>query len=581
MTERGKRIARCGMEFLVVCAVAILPTTLPGQQRFELHTSFRVKYIAQGTVYLDAGRNAGLTPGMKLTIKRPDPQTAGGFATIAEIQVVGVGSASAVCEVKGLAASDNSIQVGDTAYLSSQDEQALQADQGAMGSRKYPQVVTFTEGDPLEEEQRAYVVPHPPLPEINRMRGRFGVDYTAIQSLNGVPSTFQMGMVLRADMTRIGGTYWNFTGFYRGRLQSTPGGIQNQTLTDLINRTYQLGLTYMNPHSRWVAGLGRLYLPWAVSLSTIDGGYSGLRFGRKVTVGIFGGTTPDPSAWNYNPDRQIGGTFLNYETGSFQSLRFTGTAGVGLTRIAWKREREFAFTETGLFYKRFLSIYHSSQEDMVPPDLAASAIGTGAPPPAATTSSRNPGLTQSFLTVRMQPHPRVEFDFNDNYFRNPPTFDPRLIGTGLVEKFLFQGFSGGVRFELPYHLAIYTDLGKSSRTNDPSPALNQLYGISLGSLWHTGIRADVHYSKFDSSFGKGHYQAFSLSRHFKDVLQVEVQGGQQDFVSFLTQQNRTRWIYANADWFVSRHYWLGGGATVYRGGAVPYNQFFITSGFRF
>ena len=198
-------------------------------------------------------------------------------------------------------------------------------------ARKYAQVVSFTEGDPLDEEARAKVE-HPPLPEINRLRGRIGFEYDAFRDRSGTGMfSSQEGLVLRADMTRIGGSYWNLTGFWRGRMNSTAGGTaEQQTLYDLINRTYHLTLYYDNPKSAWVAGFGRFYLPWAASLDTIDGGYFGRRLSSHVTAGIFAGSTPDPTSWNYNPNREMAGTFVNYSGGDFQSLRYSSTEGVAL-----------------------------------------------------------------------------------------------------------------------------------------------------------------------------------------------------------------------------------------------------------
>ena len=183
--------------------------------------------------------------------------------------------------------------------------------------------------------------------------------------------------------------------------------------------------------------------------------------------------------------------------------------------------------------------------------------------------------------MRVQPHSRFSFDVSHNYFRNTPTFDPRLIGTGLVEKFLFEGISGGVRVELPYKFSVYSSLGRSSRSGDARPSWNQLYGVTLGRIWRTGIRADLRYSKFDSSFGRGTYQALSLNRQFGDNLRWEVQGGQQNFRSSLTQQNRARWINSNLDWMVGSHYFLGAGFTFYHGDVQVYDQIFISTGYRF
>src|SRR4029077_2757109 len=97
---------------------------------------------------------------------------------------------------------------------------------------------------------------------------------------NGGGVSLNAGLVIRTDITRINGTYWNLSGFWRGRLSNRSSVGQN-TLQDLINRTYTIGLTYDNPRSNGWAGCGRLSLPWATSLDTIDGGY----VGRKLSGG--------------------------------------------------------------------------------------------------------------------------------------------------------------------------------------------------------------------------------------------------------------------------------------------------------
>ncbi len=74
-----------------------------------------------------------------------------------------------------------------------------------------------------------------------------------------------------------------------------------------MNRTYHLGLYYQNPDSVVTMGVGRLFLPYAPSLSTIDGGYFGYKFSQHMTAGVFGGSTPDPTSWSYNPNQRIAG----------------------------------------------------------------------------------------------------------------------------------------------------------------------------------------------------------------------------------------------------------------------------------
>ncbi len=299
-----------------------------------MRMEFHVKHVAQDSAYIDGGRSAGLSEGMKLVIRKPKSE-AGEAGTnssdpndqvVAELVVVGVAETSAVTEIH---TPKRTVVPGDIAYLSPADVEAMVQEHTLGAARKYPVVIAFSgDGEALDEEARAYV-PKEPLPSVNRASARIGLDYTGTHMTDSSQTSFSgYGAVLRADFTRIGGTYWNLSGYWRGRLSSTSGTAQ-PTLQDLLNRTYHLGLTYENPNSRWVIGAGRLYLPWATSLDTLDGGYFGARLGHGLTAGGFGGSTPDPTSWNYSPNRHIAGGFLNEDRGSYDGVHYSLTAGGG------------------------------------------------------------------------------------------------------------------------------------------------------------------------------------------------------------------------------------------------------------
>jgi hypothetical protein len=117
-------------------------------------------------------------------------------------------------------------------------------------------VISFSDGDPMDEEVRDEV-PRPPLPEINEMRGRFGFDMSNIQTLGQFgASTTEYGMVARADFSRLFGTHWNLNGYWRGTFQHVPAA--QQSIQDVVNRTYLMSLSYINPDSIWSASIGRL-----------------------------------------------------------------------------------------------------------------------------------------------------------------------------------------------------------------------------------------------------------------------------------------------------------------------------------
>ena len=549
----------------VLLIAAFLLPALPAvsaPRQVEVKTRFTVKYVAEGAVYLNGGRDAGLAEGQKLTIRRGDAAAAEG-RVIAELRVVSVASASAACSIL---TSKEAVRIGDEAELIPSDAAALQKLRTTEESSKYAQVITFTEGDPLEEEVRA-AVPMAPLPEINRVRGRIGIEYNTVRDLIVPRQTFSVGVVFRIDATRIRGTYWNLSGYYRGRLTRQNRDPLQETLTDLLQRTYHLSLTYNNPTSRWVAGMGRFYLPWATSLGTVDGGYFGSRLGKRVTVGLFGGSAPDPTSWRYDRDRQLIGSFLNFEGGNFESLRYSTTVGAAAGRIRWQPDREFGFLESSLLYKQSLSVYYNLEMDRL---HSAGEVAKKEIVPA-----------RSYLTVRVKPHHMISFDLNHNYFREIPTFDARLLATGLLDKLLFQGVSAGVRLDLPWQISPYVTIGRSKKTGDIKDAWNQMYGLAVGNLFHTGFRADVRYSKFESVFGSGTYRSISLSRSAWESLRFEVQAGQQNYISPLAAQNRARWINFNADWILRRHYFIGGGATLYHGPGQGYVQYLVNFSYGF
>lgn len=563
---------------LLIClSLTILSTRVHAQSAAppQKPTVFRIKYLADSSVYIDAGRNADLQEGMKLTVVAAPPDGVAsdgvrfrGYPHIAELNVISVADSSAVCDVLSAA---GDLQVGQFAYLAPQSAETRQLAENAREADNYPIVVAFTSGDPVDEELRASKVQDSIYESpVGVMRGRFGFSYGGIQE-SGINST-QYGMVIEADMTHIAGTYWNFAGFWRGNLNKSSSalpGAGTATLTDLINRTYTLGFTYQSPYSPLTVGIGRLYVPWAPSLSTIDGGYFGRRVGNFFTVGAFAGSTPNPTSWSYNPDQRMAGTFINYERGDFDHLHLLSTSGIAITSIQWRVARQFLFFENTLNWKRYISVYSSLQAD---------AARTS---PLVNGGSNPTGISQTYNSVHFQPVKLIGFGVNYNYFRNLPTFDPSLIGTGLVDKYLFQGFSGDVRVDLPQHIALYASLGRSKATTDKKNSLNQAYGLTFANIARTGLFLDLHYSKFDSDFGSGQYESISLSKSLTDTLHLQVLGGDQKFNSSFSTNTNAKFVNGTIDYSFGRRYFVEGTIGWYQGTSLNYTQWSGTLGYRF
>lgn len=538
-------------------------------------TVFKVKYVGDKTVYLEAGRNADLQDGMKLSVVEAPPDGViaegiqyRGYDHVAELVVSSVSDSSAVCDV---VSATGELRVGQAAFLTPESVRNRREVQQAADEDKYPIVMTFTNGDPLDEEVREKQEAQAThLSPMQRSQGRIGFDYGGTKESGGFSSR-QMGLVIDANMRNLGGTYWNFVGSWRGNFGTSNTalpGTPTQTLTDLVNRTYRIGLMYQNPYAPETVGVGRLFLPWAPSLSTIDGAYYGRKFAREATFGFFGGSTPDPSSWSYNPNQHIAGAFVNVEHGSFDHFRLFSTMGVALTSIQWKVARQFAFFENTWSWKQYVSLYNSLQAD---------AARTS---PLVNGGSNPTGISQSYSTLHFQPIKLFGFGVNHNYFRSLPTFDPRLLGTGLLDQYLFQGFSGDVRLALPKRIGLFASLGKSKTTTDKKSSLNQAYGVSLGRLWKTGLLLDLHYSKFNSSFGSGKYDSVSLSKSITDTFRVQVYGGHQVFNTALSTNTNSNFVNGVVDWNVGARYFLEGNYGWYHGTSLSYTQWSTVFGYR-
>jgi hypothetical protein len=539
----------------------------PAQPRVlgQARVTFKVKGIAADSVYVDGGSNSGLQVGMRLIVHdlgaRSNNGDPGRDSFVAELRVLAVATASAVAEVRE---AKRSLKRGDLAVLTPEDAETARTTRNtnALAALHIPTKTIM----PIEPDTR----PQPTLETSSgsRIQGRIGLDYSSITSTGSTPGTStQRGISFQSDMTNILGTHWNLQGYWRGRI-NRHSQFQEPTLEDTLNKTYTMQLYYDNPDSPWVAGFGRLYLPWAVSLDTIDGGYFGRKLSQHVTTGIFGGSTPDLTSWDYAPDHRIAGSFVNFTGGSYDSFHFSSTSGLALSTLGWKLDRPYLFFENEASYKNAISVYHSLIAD---------------DPRGVTTNGIRPGggISHSYLTIHLQPSHRLYFDIYHNYFRDVPTAATTIVGTGLVDKLLFQGVNVGVHVEPIRHIMFYTTLGQSEKTGDERETWNQMYGLTWSEILRTGMRVDFHYSKFDSNFGRGEYRLLSLSRQLTNHAFWNLQLGTQDLISPFTANGQSRFAALSMDLNLGKRSFLQSGYTYVNGAAMNYRQWYTSLGFRF
>ena len=530
---------------------------------------FRVKFVSGKTVYINGGSNSGLQVGMNLNIRSASTNSktkSSHPTTTSSARIIGIATTSAILDV---AASSGDLQVGDWAELLPDDADTARKIVLAANNTLHLASRPLTDSSDTLAPRAARGFRTGSDDETEpRTAFRVGLESNSISSSGSTPgASREFGLSFQSNIKQILGTHWNLEGYWRGFINHHSQFFED-TLEETLNKTYTMQLYYDNPDAKWAAGVGRLYLPWAVSLDTIDGGYFALKLHPGNTTGVFAGSTPDQTSWHFRPDQRIAGVFTNFEGGSYDRVHYSSTTGAGLSSIKWKLDDPFVFFENELYYKGKVSAFHSMTVDS-PQGPSTNGIRPGA------------GISHSYFTLHYQPKPVVSFDLYHNYFRDVPTALTSIVGTGLVDKLLFQGISAGTHVKPVRYFTLYTTLGTSEKTGDTHRSLNAMFGATWNEIAHTGIRADYHYSKFNSNFGDGNYNVLSLSRQVSNRMFWNLQLGRQNLASTQTLNSFSDFIDDSVDVNVGRHSYLQSGYTYVRGQTLNYREWYASWGFRF
>ena len=108
-----------------------------------------------------------------------------------------------------------------------------------------------------------------------------------------------------------------------------------------------------------------------------------------------------------------------------------------------------------------------------------------------------------------------------------------------------------------------------------------MYGFTAADIGRTGLRADLRYSKFDSSFGRGDYKLLTVSRHLGDRMMWDAQFGIQNLISPFSTNTNSRFVDTSFDTNLWGRSFLQSGYTIVRGNTIDYNQWYLSLGYRF
>ena len=306
-----RTVAGAGWLLVLVLLVAV---PRPGATQDVLES--RITYVVGQSVYIEAGRDAGLVVGSRLEVVR-------GGEAIAVLEVVDLSSRRSSCVVRSSTAEP---AVGDLVRL-------------APGQAIPP-------AEPVEAE----VVPAPPVARSSSpgglrglgLRGRVGLRFLTVQDRSGTGEDFSQPAVdVYAVGTRVGGSDFDLAVDVRAR-RTHRVRTDGESDTEGHTRVYRLALAWQRETSPLRLTVGRQVSPDLASVSIFDGGLAEFRKTRW-SLGAFGGTQPDPIDLGYSSDIVEYGAYLRLQEQPGSRFRWSTTLGWISSSVSGTTNREFAF----------------------------------------------------------------------------------------------------------------------------------------------------------------------------------------------------------------------------------------------
>ena len=298
---------------LVGAALAAAPMAL-GRDAAAAPTAAvtRVAYVSGGSIYLEAGRDLGVTVGDSAEARRDGRRIAG-------LVIREVTSRRALCDTFAGAAMP---AVGDEVSYTARTATPLAAAGDSAASDSAPP----GEGLPRATASRS-----------RTWRGRVALGFIGVNPDEG-GTLRQPTLDLRLD--RLGRAL-NLHADVRGRSTSAAGA------TDREARVYRLAATLHDTASRRRLTVGRQVLSSAPGAAFFDGAVAELDRG-SWTFGMFGGGEPEASTFEPSFDQVQAGAFTRYRR-TREGRSWSGTLGFLDARYRGQSDRDAAFIDLSHF----------------------------------------------------------------------------------------------------------------------------------------------------------------------------------------------------------------------------------------
>ena len=495
---------------------------LPASGVSAQESGIAVRYRSADTVYLDAGRAAGIAVGDRFEVLREG-------RPIAELEVVFVADYSASCRIvveRGAIQPNDAVrrlgEAGPSAEEApAQAPPAVAAESAAGG---YPQ-------PPSRQRRRR---------SQTRVSGSLTFDWESFTDDGAAQLDFQRTAArLNLRLRDIGGSPYELRLRLRAQENRRERGFDERaTETESRDRLYEAALIYEPPGGRFAYRIGRIGTSPFVAVGYLDGALGQVRLVRGVDVGAFFGSRPLIEDIDFESFGEKYGFFTRFSGGgsnSYQTFELfvAGVREEGELDVS----REYVALETRWAPGKRWSFYQRAELD----------LNNGWREELTGTSSQLSNLSVA-LNARVGAHGRFSLSYDS--FERYRTEETRFIPRELFDDLQRQGLRARLSLGDPRGLSFNLNAGLRDREGDSDNTVSYGAGIRHGDIASWGLSLAADATAFSNELTDGYLATMRAAKRFRGGHQLSLTlGGRLSQDNLFDEEDRTtEWLRVGG-WF--------------------------------
>jgi hypothetical protein len=508
----------------------------------------KISYLTGGTVYLESGREDGLSEGDTLSVRRGD-------AEIGRLKVTFLSSHRAACDTFKVA---TELHIGDAIRFVAHDH-TMAAQTPAAPTQKIALITAPSPTVPMAKHAKK---------EVSPLHGRVGARFLSVQDrgASGNGGFTQPALDVLVNGSNMSGVPIDLSLDARTRRTTTTisgGGLTS----DASTRIYRASLSLHDRPGHFRMTIGRQTSPTLASVSIFDGvlaEYGGPRY----SAGLFSGTQPDPVQDNISSSIFEHGAYVEMHQRPMAMRHWSLAVGGVTSTQDGQVNRDFLFTQAYYQTPNFSTSINQEVDVNRGWKLAA---GENRLTPTST-----------FAMMRLQVAKPLSLNMGYDDRRNVRLYRDYISPVTQFDDLYRSGGWIGASLEAGPHMRLDSDFRKrGGGPADRSNAWSSGVQFMRMGIWNLTFRG--RYSEYNSSTLISRLTSFGASVDPVGSVHLEGSGGTRSSINtgFTSASENVVWFSGDLDLTLARRWYVNANIEQDRGTVSNITQEYVGLSWRF